>query len=52
MAEQAKNGLPQVSYACQMYDFVKSKYDEGIPWEQARDLVYYRYQVNSQMGMI
>jgi hypothetical protein len=29
---------------------VKSKYDEGITWEQARDSVYYRYQVNSLDG--
>jgi len=33
-----------------MYDFVKSKYDEGIPWEQARDSVYYRYQVQQLDG--
>jgi hypothetical protein len=45
MAEQAKNRLPKSSYAYKMYDFVKSKYDEGIPWEQARDSVYHRYQV-------
>jgi hypothetical protein len=50
MAEQAKNSLPKTSYACQMYDFVKSKYDEGIPWEQARDSVYYRYQVIQSDG--
>jgi len=50
MAEQAKNCLPQTSYAHNMYDFVKSKYDEGISWEQARDSVYYRYQVKSSDG--
>lgn len=50
MAELARNCLPQTSYAYKMYDFVKSKYDEGIPWEQARDSVYYRYQVNSSDG--
>lgn len=50
MAEQAKSHLPQASYAHKMYDYVKSKYDEGIPWEQARDSIYYRYQVNSSDG--
>ncbi len=50
MAEQAKSRLPQSSYSYKMYNYVKSKYDEGIPWEQARDSVYYRYQVNSMDG--
>lgn len=50
MASQAKNCLPQASYAYKMYDFVKSKYDQGISWEQARDSVYYRYQVKSLDG--
>ncbi len=50
MAEQAKKQLPDTSYAFKMYDFVKSKYDEGISWEQARDSVYYRYQVNQADG--
>lgn len=50
MAEQAKKRLPKSSYAIKMYDFVKSKYDEGIPWEQARDSVYYRYQVQQLDG--
>ncbi len=50
MAEQAKTQLPETSYAYKMYEYVKSKYDEGITWEQARDSVYYRYQVNSLDG--
>ena len=33
-----------------MYEFVKSKYTEGIPWEQARDSVYTRYQLNQADG--
>ena len=33
-----------------MYDFVKSRYDEGVPWEEARDDVYKRYQVEEQDG--
>lgn len=50
LAEQAKKCLPPDSYAAKMYAFVKSKYDEGIPWEQARDSIYVRYQVNQQDG--
>jgi hypothetical protein len=50
MAEQAKHRLPRESYSFKMYEFVKSKYDEGLPWEQARDSVYYRYQVNQADG--
>lgn len=50
MANEAKQVLPENSYSSKMYDFVKEKYDFGIPWEQARDSVYYRYQVNQLDG--
>ncbi len=50
MALQAREHLPNDSYAAKMYDFVKSKYDENIPWEQARDDLYERYQVNQEDG--
>ena len=50
MAEQSKDRFPETSYSYKMYDYVKSKYNEGIPWEQARDLVYTRYQVNQADG--
>ncbi|MBN3520081.1 ADP-ribosylglycohydrolase family protein [Algoriphagus lutimaris] len=50
MAEEAKQVLPRSSYPSKMYDFVKSKYESGIPWEQARDSVYYRYQVDQSDG--
>jgi hypothetical protein len=33
-----------------MYDFVQSRYEAGVPWEQARDEVYQRYQVEQQDG--
>jgi hypothetical protein len=49
MAGEAKNRLPEYSYPADMYDFVLDKYNSGIPWEQARDEVYERYQVN-QLG--
>lgn len=50
MAEEAKQVLPDSSYPRLMYDFVKSKYESGIPWEQTRDSVYYRYQVEQKDG--
>jgi hypothetical protein len=33
-----------------MYDFVKNQYESGIPWEQTRDNVYQRYQVEQADG--
>ena len=33
-----------------MYDFVKGQYESGITWEEARDNIYERYQVNSEDG--
>ena len=50
MATEARKRLPENSYAAKMYDFVKSKYDANVPWEQARDDVYTRYQVNQEDG--
>jgi len=50
LAEQARTILPDNSYSARMYDYVKVKYESGIPWEQARDSIYYRYQVNQQDG--
>ncbi|WP_346859858.1 ADP-ribosylglycohydrolase family protein [uncultured Draconibacterium sp.] len=50
MANQARNYLPNDSYAAKMYDFVLSRYQAGIPWEQARDEIYERYQVNQEDG--
>ena len=50
MAQQAREHLPNDSYAAKMYDFVKGKYDANIPWEQARDDLYERYQVNQEDG--
>ena len=50
MSEQARGYLPDQSVSALMYDFVKSRYAAGIPWEQARDEVYQRYQVEEQDG--
>lgn len=50
MAQQAKKCLPPRSYAYKMFDFVQSKYEQGLPWEQTRDSVYERYQVRGLDG--
>ena len=48
--EEAKSVLPKDSYPNKMFEFVKSRYDEGVPWEQTRDEIYEKYQVNQEDG--
>jgi len=50
MADQAALELPVASYPASMYRYVKGLYASGIPWEQARDAVYQRYQVEQLDG--
>jgi hypothetical protein len=50
IAEKARQRLPNDSYSAKMYDFVKSRYEAGIPWEQTRDELYARYQLQQQDG--
>jgi hypothetical protein len=50
MADKARQRLPDESYTAKMFDFVKSRYEAGVPWEQARDDVHVRYQVEEQDG--
>ena len=50
MAGTARRHLPADSYTAKMYDFVKSQYDAGVPWEEARDEVYRRYQLEQRDG--
>lgn len=50
MAEQASQHLPTDSYSAKMYDFVKSQYESGVKWEEARDNLYQRYQVEEADG--
>jgi hypothetical protein len=50
MAEEARRSLPKESYAAKMYDVVKARHAAGITWEQARDEVYQRYQVEQADG--
>ena len=50
IADQARERLPDSSYSAKMYDFVKGRYEAGIPWEQTRDEIYQRYQVEQMDG--
>ena len=50
MADQSRKGLPNDSYPAKMYDFVKTRYLANIPWEQTRDEVYQRYQIEQADG--
>ncbi|MFT5764750.1 MAG: hypothetical protein ACI8X3_002182 [Saprospiraceae bacterium] len=50
MAGEARKRLPNTSYSAKMYDFVKSKYQAGVTWEEARDALHEKYQVNQEDG--
>jgi len=50
MAGKARQILPDPSYPAQMFDYSLKLYKSGIPWEQTRDSMYYRYQVNQSDG--
>ncbi len=50
MADRSRKALPADSYSAKMYDFVKSRYLAGVSWEQTRDEVYQRYQVEQADG--
>jgi hypothetical protein len=50
MAAQARALTRDDSYIAKMHDFVLSRYQAGVSWEQARDDVYQRYQVEEQDG--
>lgn len=50
IANEAQKRLPSDSYSAKMFDFVKSRYEAKIPWEQTRDEIYQRYQVQQADG--
>lgn len=50
LANEARKDIPESSYAAKMFDFVVAQYESGIPWEEARDNIYQRYQVEQQDG--
>lgn len=53
LAHQARLQLPEDSYPAKMFDFVWQSYslnDDKNNWEQTRDAVYQRYQVDKADG--
>lgn len=52
MATQARKRLPNQSYSAKMFDFVKESYDKNIPWEETRDGLYRKYQLEQTDGYI
>jgi hypothetical protein len=50
MAQQARDALPDSSYPAHMFDYTLRLYESGIPWEQTRDSIYCRYQVDQEDG--
>lgn len=49
-ADRARKRLSNDSYTAKMVDFIKGRYSEGVPWEQARDEIHVRYQVEQLDG--
>ncbi len=50
MMNEARKRLPNDSYSAKMFDFVLSRFNEDIPWEQVRDEIYIKYQLNQDDG--
>ena len=50
MADEARLRLPDSTYPAKMFDYTRQLYNSGISWEQTRDSIYYRYQVNQKDG--
>jgi len=50
ISNKARKILPNSSYSAQMFDYTRKLHNSGISWEQARDSIYYRYQVNQEDG--
>jgi hypothetical protein len=50
MSSTSRELLPNNSYPAKMYDYTRQLYESGIPWEQTRDSLYYRYQVHQKDG--
>jgi hypothetical protein len=50
MANIARTYLPNDQYPVKMYDFVLGQYLQGHTWEQVRNAIYQRYQVEQLDG--
>jgi hypothetical protein len=46
----ARDHLTEGSYPAAMYDFVQQQYEYGFTWEEARDDLYQRFQVDQRAG--
>jgi hypothetical protein len=50
MANKARKVLPDSSYAAHMFAYTQKLYTSGLPWEQTRDSIYNKYQLNQEDG--
>ena len=50
IAAIARQRLPDGSTPAAIFDFVEQQYASGMSWEQTRDVIYQRYQVEQQDG--
>ena len=50
IADEARKHLGDENYPAKMYDFVRTMYQHGVPWESVRDQIYQRYQVDQADG--
>jgi hypothetical protein len=50
MAQEARAVLPDDTYPAAMFDYTKRLFNRGLSWEQTRDSLYVRYQVNQADG--
>jgi len=50
IANESRKYLNENNYPAKMYDFTEGLYNSGITWEQARDSIYLRYQVEQKDG--
>lgn len=49
-AQKIRDNMNQEAYPAKMFDFVKRQYEEEKTWEEARDAIYQRYQVEQADG--
>ena len=49
-ASAARIEMSDSAYPATMFDFVKSQFESGKTWEEARNTVYQRYQVEQLDG--
>jgi hypothetical protein len=50
MAAEARKHLNDGEYPARMYDYVLGRHEAGVAWEQVRDELYQRYQMEGQDG--